>query len=257
MIRWIAVWISLAALSARSESPGENLMAAGVARFNAAYRAWDGSGFTGAADLFRQASKQAPASFTNFYWLGVAEFHRLLQIRSLPPSRTNELAADAVMDAALTALNTAVKLDDRDAESHALLGTLYGMKIDGNLARAVRFGPRVAKHQKPALAFGAENPRVRYLLGTCQFHTATKPAAWREALATLLAAEKLFAAEAQRPAGPLAPRWGRASCLMFIAQTYERLGQPAEAVDYYRQALVEQPSNHLARERWNRLTVPK
>ena len=60
-----------------------------------------------------------------------------------PPQRTNTLAADAAMDAALAALETAVKLDERHAESHALLGTLYGMKINGNLLRAARFGPRV------------------------------------------------------------------------------------------------------------------
>ena len=150
-----------------------------------------------------------------------------------------------------------MKLDERHAESHALLGTLYGMKIDGNLLRGARFGPRVQKHQKQALEFGADNPRVRYLLGTCQFHTAKKPAAQREALATLLAAEKLFAAEAQRPAGPLEPRWGRSSCLTFIGRTYELLGQRTEAADYFRKALAQHPADHLAKEGLARVTEKK
>jgi len=147
-----------------------------------------------------------------------------------------------------------VALDERQAESHALLGTLYGMKIKGNLLRAARFGPRVQKHRNRALALGAENPRVRYLLGPCQFHTAKKTADQREALASFLAADKLFAAEARRPAGPLEPRWGRSTCLTFAGRTYELLGQRAEAADYFRKALAEHPADLLAREGLARIT---
>jgi tetratricopeptide (TPR) repeat protein len=223
-------------------------MAAGIKEFTAAYKDWDGQRFSAAAELFRQTTTNAPVSCTNYYWLGAAEFHHMLQLRSLPVTPANTLAADAAMDTALAALETAVKLDERHAESHALLGSLYGMKISGNLLRGARFGPRVARHRKKAMEFGAQNARVRYLLGTCQFHTAKKPAAQREALATLLSADDLFAAEARRPAGPLEPRWGRSSCLTFIGRTYERLGQRAEAADYFRKALAEHPADHVAKE---------
>jgi tetratricopeptide (TPR) repeat protein len=253
MNRWTVLLALWAALPARADGLADPLAARGVAEFTAAYQAWDGARFGAAADLFLQASTNGPASATPFYWLGVAQFHRMLQLRSLPPSRTNELAADKAMDAALAALNRAVKLDARRAESHALLGTLYGMKID-NGVRAAWFGPRVDKHRKQALALGPDNPRVRYLLGTCQFHTARKPPALREALANFLAAEKLFVAEAARPAGPLEPRWGYASCQTFIGRTYERLGQRAEAAAYFRKALARQPSDHLAGEGLARVT---
>jgi tetratricopeptide (TPR) repeat protein len=223
-------------------------MVAGVKEFTAAYKDWDGQRFGAAAELFRQTTTNAVVSGTNYYWLGAAEFHRMLQARSLPLTPANTLAADESMGAALAALQIAVKLDERHAESHALLGTLYGMKINGNLLRGARFGPRVWKHQKKAMEFGAQDPRVRYLLGTCQFHTATKPSAQREALTTLLSAETLFAAEAQRAGGPLEPRWGRSSCLTFIGRTYEQLGQRAEAADYFRKALAEHPSDYVAKE---------
>ncbi len=248
MIWRVAAWFFLSACVTWANESSDQLMAAGVKEFTAAYKAWDGQRFGAAAELFRQASTNAPGSGTNYYWLGAAEFHHMLQLRSRPASPTSTLAADAAMDAALAALETAVKLDERHAESHALLGTLYGMKIDGNLLRGVRFGPRVAKHQNKAMEFGAENPRVRYLLGTGQFHTARRAAAQREALTTLLAAETLFAAEAQRLGGPLEPRWGRSSCLTFIGRTYELLGQRAEAANYFRQALAEHPSDHVAKE---------
>lgn len=248
MNRWAAILLLLTALLARADGPAEQLVGAGVTEFMAAYQAWDGARFDAAAELFRQASTNPPASATHFYWLGAAHFHRMLQLQSLPPSRTNALAAGKAMDAALAALPRAVKLDPRHAESHALLGTLYGMKIDGNLVRAVRFGPRVDKHRKLALAHGPENPRVRYLLGTCQFHTAKTPAALREALATFLTAEKLFVAEAKRPATALEPRWGHPTCLTFIGRTYEQLGQRSEAAEYFRKALGLHPADHLAKE---------
>jgi tetratricopeptide (TPR) repeat protein len=230
------------------------LMGVGIQQFNAAYEKWDAAGFATAAETFQRACASAPGSSTNYYWLGAAEFHRMLQVRSLPSSTINTLAAGAAMNAARRALEIAVDLDERHAESHALLGTLYGMKIDGNLLRAARFGPRVARHQKRALASGARNPRVLYLLGTCQFHTAMKPSAQREALETFLSAEKLFAAEARRPAGPLEPRWGRSTCLTFTGRTYERLGQRAEAVVYFQRALAEHPADFVARDGLARVT---
>jgi tetratricopeptide (TPR) repeat protein len=248
MSQWLSIAMLFTALLVRADDAADRLAAAGVVEFTAAYQAWDEQRFAAAAELFRQATTNAPASSTPFYWLGTAQFHRMLQLQAQPASRANKLAAETAMDAALAALSTAVKLDPRHAESHALLGTLYGMKIDGNWVRGARFGPRVQKHRKQAMEFGAENPRVRYLLGACQFHTAKKPAAQREALASFLAAEKLFAAEAQRVIGPLEPRWGHGSCLTFIGRTYELLGQPTEAASSFRKALARQPADHLAKE---------
>lgn len=247
MFRVVLILIGLSAtwfLPARAAS--NDLSAAGVAEFTAAYQAWDGARFTAAAELFRRATTNAPANVTNFYWLGAAQFHRMLQLQSAPANRTNEAAIKAAMDDALGALTRAVKLDERDAESHAMLGTLYGMKINGSLFRGIKFGPQVAKHQELALKHGASNPRVQYLLGMCQFHTAKKSAAWQEALTTLLKAEKLFEAEARTSAAPPAPRWGYDSCLAFIGRTYEALGHKKEATDYYRKALEKHPQDHVA-----------
>jgi tetratricopeptide (TPR) repeat protein len=88
----------------------------------------------------------------------------------------------------------------------------------------------------------------------CQFHTATKPAAWREALATLLRAKQFFEAESKVTPGPLDPRWGYASCLTFIGRVYELLGQPKEAAQSFRHALEEHPADHLAAEGLRRVT---
>ena len=257
MRHWLAILGLFSVLWVPAEDGADKFVAAGIAEFAAAYQAWDGTRFGAAAELFQQATTNAPNSSTCFYWLGAAQFHRMLQLQTLPAAATNQLGADAAMDAALAALSRAVQLNPQHAEAHALLGTLYGMKIDGNLLRAMRFGPRVQTHRNQALQFGADNPRVRYLLGTCQFYTAKKPVAQREALASFLAAERLFAAEAQRAAGALEPRWGRGTCLTFIGRTYELLGQRTEAADYFRQALAQHPADHAAKEGLARVTETK
>jgi len=249
--------VALFAFAARADSAVDGLLTAGIAEFTAAYDAWDGRRFAAAAELFRQASTNTPPSAESFYWLGTAHFHHLLQIQYEPPSRTSKSATAAAMDAALVAFRQVVQLDPRHAEAHALLGTLYGMKIDGNLVRSAWYGPRIEKHRRVAIKYGTENPRVRYLLGTCQFHTAKKPSTLREALATFLAAEKLFGAEAKESPGSLEPRWGYASCLTFIGRTYELLDQRKEAVGYFKKALAIQPSDHLAREGLVRITRDK
>jgi tetratricopeptide (TPR) repeat protein len=257
MRRWLLILMLLPALLAPAADRADELTAAGVAEFTAAYQAWDGARFEAAAKLFSRATIQAPTSSICFYWEGTAQFHRMLYLQTLPPARANTLAANSAMESALAALNTAVKLDEHHAESHALLGTIYGMKIDGNVLRGLRFGPRVQKHQKQALEFGAENPRVRYLLGTGQFHLAKSTTSQREALSTLLAAEQLFVAEAKRPAKPMEPRWGHASCLTFIGRTYEMLGERTKAEGYFRQALTRQPTDHLAKAGLARVTEKK
>ena len=254
MFRCVFILIWLTSLPVRAESAADQLTGTGIAEFTAAYQAWDGGRFAAASERLRQASTNASATVTNFYWLGASEFHRMLQLRG---NATNTSAADAALESAIAALTAAVKLDENHAECQALLGTLYGMKINGNLLRAAWFGPRVAKHQSGALKTGAGNPRVQYLLGMCQFHTAKKLAAWQEALTTLLGAEKLFEVEAKTAAAPLDPRWGYDSCLTFIGHTYELLGQRKAAGEYFSRALAMHPADHLAREGLKRVLANK
>ena len=118
----VAIWFLLSACLARANENSDQLMVAGVKEFTAAYKDWDGQRFGAAADLFRQATTNTPASCTNYYWLGAAEFHHMLQLQNQPASTTDTVAAAAAMDAALAALETAVKLDERHADRQAERG---------------------------------------------------------------------------------------------------------------------------------------
>jgi tetratricopeptide (TPR) repeat protein len=255
MIRVLAILLVLFVVRiARADSDADKLTVAGIAEFTNAYQAWDGTGFLKAASLFQQACTKDSATGTNYYWLGTAEFHRVLQLLGLPPSSANKLAARAALEAAMDALTQALKRDNCHAESHALLGTLYGLKISDDLLRAVWLGPGVQREFKLALAAGPNNPRVRYLLGMSQFYTALRTSSRHEALTNLLAAEKLFEAEAKTPAAPLEPRWGFDSCLTFIGLSYEKLEQRACAEKYFREALAIHPHDGLAQAGLQRVT---
>jgi len=256
MIRFIAILIFATLASARAETFCETKTREGVAEFSAAYAEWDAARFSKSIALFQQAAA-ACANVTNQYWVGAAQFHLMLQLNNSPEAVSRRDDSEAALNDAIKNLNAALKLDPEHAESHALLGTLYGMKIGDSFLRGGWFGPRLVKHHEAAIKFGKDNPRVVYLTGMCQFHTADKPPKWREALATLLKAEKLFEAEAKLPVSGFEPRWGYSSCLTFIAKSYETLSEREKALDYFRRALEAHPADHLARAGVQRLSQKK
>lgn len=239
----------------RADDLADKRIAVGIGEFSAAFRAWDGDRFGKSAEIFREAGVMDPKSAAAMYWRGTALFHQMLQLSNPPDGKADAKAAEGARESAIRAFESALALDPDHAESHALLGTLYGMKIQGGLVAAIRYGPRIQQHQKHALKSGATNPRVRYLLGAGQLHTAKDAAGRREALDTLLAAEKLFSHEVKRPPKPLAPRWGYSSCLAFIGKTYEQLGKHDEALSYYRKALAMHPGDHAAASGIKRLST--
>ena len=61
MTRWMSILIMLAALLTRADDRADELTAAGIAEFTAAYQAWDGQRFAVAADYFRKALARHPA----------------------------------------------------------------------------------------------------------------------------------------------------------------------------------------------------
>ncbi len=253
MFRLLIVCGLLVAFSLRADNV-TNLppTLAGIAEFNSAFQSWSGERFARASDIFRKTTGREPNNATNFYWLGVAEFHHMLQLRSTPG---HDAVAETAETAALAALMTAVNLDAHHAESHALLATIYGIRIGERWLRAVTLGPRTLKHSQLALKEGPTNPRVRYLLATGEFYTASGAADLRKALNDFLLAEKYFTNEASGAHNPLDPRWGRSSCHTFTGLTYEKLGDHARAAECFRKSLTEHPADDLARTGLARVTA--
>lgn len=219
----------------------------GIATFRDAYRAWDTAKFWNASRDLRKSALAHPKSAAAHAWLGTAHFHRMLQIHSRPMTPHLSAAAASDREAAIDAMEKAVQLDVRQAEAHAILSTLYGMKIEGIMS-GIRYGSRVQKHMKLAQQHGANNPRVQYLLGAGRMRTAEKQDQRFEALKSLLLAEALYEAEAMHHRKAHEPAWGRDACLAFIGEAFSQLHKPDKARDYYRKSLIERPNNRMAKE---------
>jgi len=242
MIRKLAL-VLLVPVSAWA-TDASSLTLTGIAEFTEAYQTWNGKGFLKAAATFAQA----PDSFTNQYWRGTADFHRLLFLLGEPATDKSRRLSAKALDETIISLERAVQRKPDDGESHALLGTVYGLSIAARPVRAIWLGPRVMDQEKQARKLGPDNPRVLYLDGMSRFYGPSLLGGKSQALELLLAAEKLFEAEAGKPAGPVEPRWGRSTCLVYIGRTYEALGKPAEAGEYYRKALTVNPRDRLAQD---------
>jgi len=199
------------------------------------------------AELFRQATTKRAWIATNFYWLGAAQFHRMLQLQSLPASRTNALAATAGHGRRLGRADDVGETRPAARREPRVARRADGMKIDGNLLRGARLGPRVAKHRQQALEFGPQNPRVSICWDVPVSHREKAGGAPRGA-GFVAGRRKNFHGGSPTHFGALEPRWGHSSCLTFIGRTYELLGRRPEAADYYRRALAAHPADHLARE---------
>jgi len=221
---------------------------AGIEEFTSAYNAWDRDRFVKAAGLFEKACAQEPRSCDAFYWRGVAEFHHLLYALGQKQTKATRKEATEATQSAIDALEKVLSLDPKHAESHILLSTVYGMSIGENSARAIWLGPRVMNHKKLALKYDPDNPRVWYLIGMSQYHGPDMLGGKTEALENLLKAEKLFSEQADKPRTALEPNWGRSSCLAFIGKTYDALGKPTDAEEYFRKTLEVNPQDKLARE---------
>jgi tetratricopeptide (TPR) repeat protein len=253
MIRICAAVFFVSLISLTANEASDQKTAEGMRLFTEAYRTWDGDGFAKATEAFTQATRTDPQSADARYWLGVSQFHRMLYFQHHARGKAVEHHADGEREAAILTFEQLLKISPNHAEAHALMGTLMGMKIQGGLFRAMRYGPALQQHQKQALQTGPNNPRVRYLCGVGLYHVAENANEFRKALAELKVAEKLFVLESKQKAEGLHPRWGHSSCITFMGLALEKLGRKQEAVSEFRRALALHPADHKAKGALQRL----
>ena len=227
--------------------------AEGMRLFTEAYRTWSSDGLAKSGEAFANAVRSDPHSADARYWLGVSQFHRMLYFQNHPKAKTMEKHADTEREAAIATFERLLEIKPDHAEGNALLGTLLGMKIQGGMIRAMRYGPALQRHQKKALHSGPKNPRVRYLSGVGLFNVAKNAADYRKALAELELAETLFTAEEKQKEEGLEPRWGQSINLTFKGLVLEKLGRKTEAVAEFRRALVMHPADQKAKNALHRL----
>jgi tetratricopeptide (TPR) repeat protein len=251
-------WL-LGLLLLAAAGPGKadtQLIQQGILEFDVGSREWSLPHLTNAVALFARAADADGRSSSARYWKGAALFHVALYWLG-DESPVARSAAQRAMEEAVDSLGQAIGQNANDAESHALLSTLHGMRIADKPATALWRGPMAMKHRKIALRLDPDNPRTQYLLGMSAIHAPSFFGGKEEGLETLLKADALFEAEKKQEHATLAPCWGHDHCLAFIGKTYEDLGDAAKAETYYRKALTLNPSHKLAKEGLQRCLANK
>lgn len=241
-----AFLLSIAALLLQGSATAEpDPWSSGLQHFKQAMRDASASGFEKAATSFHQATARDPKSVNAWHWLATARFHEALARQYTATDEAQP--ADPSIRSAIEALETTLELAPADAEAHAMLATLIGMRIEASPLRGITLGPQVEHHRKLASKHGANNPRAQYLVGTILLHTANDDKSRREALKILQEAEKIYQKESKQPLAPNEIRWGHDACLAFIGKAYAELRDTENARHHYRQALAIHPNNPLAK----------
>ncbi len=217
----------------------------GIALFQRGYDNARPADFSAAYDHFLAASRRRPKDYRIYQWQGTALFHRALLY--LFTRNKNTPQGKSALTGAMKALNTAVRLYPKDADSHAMISTITGIMIGLEPLTMPWRGPKVMRHKDLALKYGPKNPRCYYLIGMSYFHGPGWMGGPKTSLRFLMKAAGLFQAEKKRSAAPGEARWGHSACLAFIAQVHQKTGRPGQALTYYQKALAVNPKEQNAR----------
>jgi tetratricopeptide (TPR) repeat protein len=157
------------------------------------------------------------------------------------PAVSKEERGD-LLDGAVSQLQQAVKRDPKDAESHALLGSVYGLQIaESPMTGGMRLGPRASAALDRAASLEPGNPRVLLLQGVSAFNTPAMFGGGSGKAETLLRRSlERFAAE---PIAKAWPAWGRFDAHVWLGQTLAGKGHRAAAKAEYDKALAITPNS--------------
>jgi len=141
-------------------------------------------------------------------------------------------------------LDQLLETDSKNAEAHALHGSVIGEQITG-MWSGMRLGRKSKKSLDRALELGPDNPRIALQRGISFFFTPKSfggglPKAEKE----LRRALDLFARE---PSEKPWPNWGHVDVLVWLGQTLVKAGKPQEARASYEAALKLEPAHTWVR----------
>ena len=144
----------------------------------------------------------------------------------------------ALLDDAVELLTGDLEIDDGNAESHALLASVYGMQID-SAWKGMTLGRRASRASARALELAPGNPRVLLQDGVGKLHTPGMFGGGADrAEAMLLRALAAFRTE---PPDRPWPRWGRLDTYAWLGQIGVEREDLTAARRYYEQALDLEP----------------
>jgi tetratricopeptide (TPR) repeat protein len=170
------------------------------------------------------------------YMLAYVAF-RTVNLPDVPDAERTDLLNDAVSQ-----LQQVVKRNPKDAEAHALLGSLYGLQIaQSPIVRGMTLGPRASGALDRAAEIAAENPRVLLLQGVSAYNTPAMFGGGVEKAERLLRRSlERFAVE---PANKPWPDWGQFDAHAWLGQALLQRGDRAGARAEYDKARALAPNS--------------
>lgn len=239
---FIVLWMTVAAVAAQA-APG---LQAEIDRFRAGQRVWDGGAMEAARTGFSAAARRAPGTYLPLYWQSVSEFYLLLYYGLEDSTGFAPDKAKQLLDKAEETMKAAITARPDEAECHAMLSSVYGLRIMLHPLSAVWNGPKVLSLQRDALENDPDNPRALYIIGAGYFRA---PGLFRNVEKACGLLEKAAQVFEQTPqsADPAQPRWGRAECFGLLGDVYREQGKLSAAREQYQAALRVNPAYAPAR----------
>jgi tetratricopeptide (TPR) repeat protein len=147
-----------------------------------------------------------------------------------------------LLDDALTQLQQVVKRNPKDAEAHALLGTIYGLQIaESPMVRGMTLGPRASGALARAAEIDGGNPRVLLLQGVSAYNTPAMFGGGMDKAEQLLRRSlERFAVE---PRDKPWPNWGRFDAHVWLGRALLERGDRAGARAEYDKAREVAPNS--------------
>jgi tetratricopeptide (TPR) repeat protein len=188
------------------------------------------------AELVRRVAAPAADGPLLRYTLAYTSY-RMVNLPDVPDNERTELLKDAVAQ-----LQQVVKGNPKDAEAHALLGSVYGLQIaQSPIVRGMTLGPRASGALERASEIENGNPRVLLLQGVGAFNTpAMFGGGTAKAEQYLRRSLERFAIE---PSEKAWPNWGRFDAHVWLGQALLQKGDRTGARAEYDRARALVPNS--------------
>lgn len=204
----------------------------------AAYVRGDGARLATARALAERAVALHPDDALLHHFLGFSLYRQAAVMHDDP-------AQPQILDAAQAALERSAAIRPLP-ETHALMASVYGLRIGANPALGATLGQQSRDEHATAARLGPENPRVWLQRGISAFFTPEAFGGGLERAGEYLDRSlELF--EADDPERPL-PRWGWPDAHVWRGRVHEGMGQADQARAEYEAALALEPEYAWVRD---------
>lgn len=225
----------LLAINARAQSV-DSLIIQGKNLINEGCNLWEAALMQKARAQFERLLADKKHEALVRYYLGYCDY----RLATFYQQQTNKDMMSKHLEAAITHLEAAVKMNNKFADAYALLSSCYGQKIGLAPMLGMALGPRAGMTMQSALQLEPNNPRVILLDAIGNYYKPPMFGGSKEkALTGFKRAAELF--ETEQINNPLQPDWGKPEAYAWIGVAYLDKNEKTAARAALEKALLMAP----------------